>query len=417
MNAPDRLPATAPAPTDASRLEPHVMPTYGRLPIALSHGRGCWLWDTEGKKYLDGLGGIAVNTLGHAHPKLVAALNDQIGKIIHSSNYYLVPLQEQLAAKLCELSGLQNVFFCNSGLEANEAALKIARKFGHDKGIERPEIIVYEAAFHGRSIATLSATGNAKIQAGFGPLVEGFVRVPLNDVAAVEKVAATNRNVVAVFLEVIQGEGGIRPTTVEYLQADPPRLRRARLAPDARRGAMRHGPHRQVVRAPVGRDPPRRHAASPRASAPACRSAPSSAGRSPPASSAPATTARPSAAIRWPCAPASRRCAVMEEEGLLANAAEVGAMLKAGLERELGGRGRRGRGPRPGPHDRHRARSPVRRPPRPRRRRGADDQRHRREGRPSPALADPAPRRGGADRRDPVPADQGIPARAGMSTA
>ena len=209
MNAPDKLPAS---------LEPHVMKTYGRLPLALSHGRGCWLWDTEGKKYLDGLGGIAVNTLGHAHPKLVPALTDQIGKIIHSSNYYLVPLQEQLAAKLCELSGLTNVFFCSTGLEANEAALKIARKFGHDKGIDRPEIVVYEAAFHGRSIATLSATGNPKVQAGFGPLVEGFVRVPLNDAAAIERVAATNKNVVAVFLEVIQGEGGIRPATVQYLQ-------------------------------------------------------------------------------------------------------------------------------------------------------------------------------------------------------
>ncbi|MBV9890500.1 MAG: aminotransferase class III-fold pyridoxal phosphate-dependent enzyme, partial [Rhizobacter sp.] len=163
------------------------MPTYGRLPFALSHGRGCWVWDTSGRKYLDALAGIAVNTLGHAHPKLVPALQDQLAKLIHSSNYYLVPLQEQLAAKLCELSGLRNVFFCNSGLEANEAALKVARKFGHDRGIGRPEIVVYEGAFHGRSLATLSATGNPKIQAGFGPLVEGFVRVPLNDVAAIER--------------------------------------------------------------------------------------------------------------------------------------------------------------------------------------------------------------------------------------
>jgi acetylornithine/N-succinyldiaminopimelate aminotransferase len=210
MNAPDKKPAS---------MEPHVMSTYGRLPLALSHGKGCWVWDTEGKKYLDGLGGIAVNTLGHAHPKLVPALQEQIGKLIHSSNYYHVPLQEQLAAKLCELSGLENAFFCSTGLEANEAAIKIARKFGHDKGITRPEIVVYEKAFHGRSIATLSATGNTKVQAGFGPLVEGFVRVPLNDVAALEKVAAANKNVVAVFLEVIQGEGGINPATVEYLQA------------------------------------------------------------------------------------------------------------------------------------------------------------------------------------------------------
>jgi acetylornithine/N-succinyldiaminopimelate aminotransferase len=198
--------------------EPHVMATYGRLPIALSHGKGARVWDTEGREYLDALAGIAVNTLGHAHPKLVPALQDQVGKLIHSSNYYTAPLQEQLAAKLCEISGLTNVFFGNSGLEANEGAIKIARKFGHDKGVERPEIVVYEKAFHGRSIATLSATGNTKVQAGFGPLVEGFVRVPLNDLAALEEVARTRPNVVAVFLEVIQGEGGINPSRADYLR-------------------------------------------------------------------------------------------------------------------------------------------------------------------------------------------------------
>ncbi len=213
MNAPE--PAVL---ASSTRPMPHVMNTYGRLPIALAYGRGCWLWDTEGRKYLDGLGGIAVNTLGHGHPKLVPALQDQVAKMIHCSNYYEVPLQEQLARKLCEISGLSAAFFCNSGLEANEGALKIARKYGHDRGIERPEIIVYEKAFHGRSIATLSATGNPKVQAGFGPLVEGFVRVPLNDLAAVEEVARTNPNVVAVFLEVIQGEGGINPARSEYLQ-------------------------------------------------------------------------------------------------------------------------------------------------------------------------------------------------------
>ena len=199
--------------------EPHVMSTYGRLPIALSHGRGCRVWDTDGREYLDALAGIAVNTLGHAHPKLVPALQDQIGKLIHTSNYYAAPLQERLAAKLCEISGLTNAFFCNSGLEANEAAIKIARKFGHDRGIERPEIIVYEKAFHGRSIATLSATGNEKVQKGFGPLVEGFVRVPLNDLAAVEEAARTRPSVVAVFLEVIQGEGGINAARADYLRA------------------------------------------------------------------------------------------------------------------------------------------------------------------------------------------------------
>ncbi len=208
MIAPETLPPPA---------EPHVMQTYGRLPIALSHGQGCWVWDTDGRRYLDALAGIAVNTLGHAHPRLVPALQEQVGRLIHQSNYYHAPLQEQLAAKLCAISGLDAVFFCNSGLEANEAAIKIARKFGHDKGIERPEIVVYEKAFHGRSIATLSATGNPKVQAGFGPLVEGFPRLPLNDVAALE--ALTSPNITAVFLEVIQGEGGVNPATVDYLRA------------------------------------------------------------------------------------------------------------------------------------------------------------------------------------------------------
>ena len=197
---------------------PHTMNTYGRVPIALSHGQGLRVWDVNGKSYLDALAGIAVNTLGHNHPKLVPALQDQIGKIIHSSNYYHVPNQEKLAAKLVELSGLTNVFFCSTGLEANEAALKLARKFGHDRGIERPEIVVYEKAFHGRSIATLSATGNEKVQKGFGPLVEGFIRVPLNDVDGLKAATEGNKNVVAVFFETIQGEGGVNAMRIDYLQ-------------------------------------------------------------------------------------------------------------------------------------------------------------------------------------------------------
>ena len=209
---------TAALPHHIEAASPHVMNTYGRLPIALSHGQGCRVWDINGKCYLDALGGIAVNTLGHNHPKLVPALQDQIGKLIHSSNYYHVPLQETLAAKLVELSGLENVFFCSTGLEANEAALKLARKFGHDKGIERPEVVVYEKAFHGRSIATLSATGNPKVQAGFGPLVEGFIRVPLDDIEAIKKATADNPNVVAVFFEAIQGEGGVNPMSDAYLR-------------------------------------------------------------------------------------------------------------------------------------------------------------------------------------------------------
>ena len=206
-------PASAAVPSS-----PHVMNTYGRLAMAISHGQGCRVWDVNGREYLDALGGIAVNTLGHNHPDLVPALQDQLTKIIHSCNYYHVPLQEQLAAKLVELSGMRNVFFCSTGLEANEAAIKLARKFGHDKGIERPEIVVYEKAFHGRSIATLSATANTKIQAGFGPLLEGFVRVPVNDIAALREATANNPNIVAVFLEAVQGEGGVNPMQMDYLR-------------------------------------------------------------------------------------------------------------------------------------------------------------------------------------------------------
>ena len=204
---------TAPTPSSA-----HTMNTYGRLPVAMSHGRGLRVWDTQGKCYLDGLAGIAVNTLGHGHPKLVPALQDQVAKMIHCCNYYHIPDQERLAAKLVELSGLTNAFFCSTGLEANEAAIKLARKFGHDKGIERPVIVVYEKSFHGRSIATLSATGNEKIQKGFGPLVEGFLRVPLNDIEALKRATADNPNVVAVFFETIQGEGGINPMRWDYLK-------------------------------------------------------------------------------------------------------------------------------------------------------------------------------------------------------
>jgi acetylornithine aminotransferase len=196
-----------------------VMPTYAPQPVAFERGDGAWLYDTEGRRYLDLLAGIAVNTLGHNHPRLVAAIADQASRIIHCSNLFEIPLRRELAQRLVELSGMTNVFFCNSGLEANEAAIKIARKYGHDRGVALPEIVVYERAFHGRSLATLSATGNDKVQKGFEPLVPGFVRVPLNDVAAIERVAAERPNVVAVFLEAIQGEGGIQPARAEYLRA------------------------------------------------------------------------------------------------------------------------------------------------------------------------------------------------------
>jgi acetylornithine aminotransferase len=196
----------------------HVMNTYARQPVAFVRGEGCWLYDAAGRKYLDALAGIAVNTLGHGHPRLVHALTEQVRRIIHASNLFLAPLQEVAADRIAEITGLEEVFFCNSGLEANECALKLARKYGHDRGIAEPAIVVMEKAFHGRSLATLSAGGSRKVQAGFEPLVQGFVRVPLNDLDAVRQVAAHNRNVVAVFVEPIQGEGGINVARMEYLR-------------------------------------------------------------------------------------------------------------------------------------------------------------------------------------------------------
>jgi acetylornithine/N-succinyldiaminopimelate aminotransferase len=196
----------------------HLMNTYVRLPVAFTHGTGAWLWDSSGKRYLDALSGIAVNTLGHAHPRYTAALNAQIGRLVHVSNIYQVPQQERLADKLCALSQMDEVFLCNSGCEANEAAIKLARMYGHNKGIATPHIIVMEKAFHGRTLATLSATGNRKVQAGFEPLVRGFVRVPYNDLDAIRQVAGHNHDVVAVLVEPIQGEGGIRTLDIHYLE-------------------------------------------------------------------------------------------------------------------------------------------------------------------------------------------------------
>jgi acetylornithine aminotransferase len=312
------------------------MKTYGRLPIALARGRGCRVWDTDGREYLDGLGGIAVNTLGHAHPKFVAALQEQVATLIHCSNYYHVPGQEQLAAKLVELSGLSNAFFCSTGLEANEAALKLARKFGHDKGIERPEIIVYEKAFHGRSIATLSATGNPKVQAGFGPLVEGFVRVPMNDIEALQKAVAERPNVVAVFLETIQGEGGINPARWDY-------LRQVRQLCDERDLLMML----DEVQCGIGRTG-KWFAHQWAGIKPDVMPLAKGLGSGVPIG---AVVCGPKAArifqpgnhgTTFGGNPLSMRAGVetlriMEEDGLMQNAATVGALLKAALERELAG--------------------------------------------------------------------------------
>ena len=197
----------------------HVMNTYARQPVAFVRGEGVWLWDDAGKKYLDALAGIAVNTLGYGHPRLKKALMARVESgVLHTSNLWRIPDQEAAADRIAEITGLDEVFFCNSGLEANEAAIKIARKYGHDRGIAEPAIIVMEKAFHGRSLATLSATGSRKVQAGFEPLVSGFVRVPLNDLEAVRQVAEHNKNVVAIFVEPIQGEGGINVSRMEYLR-------------------------------------------------------------------------------------------------------------------------------------------------------------------------------------------------------
>jgi acetylornithine/N-succinyldiaminopimelate aminotransferase len=316
---------------------PHVMNTYGRLPIAMSHGKGCRVWDVNGKEYLDALAGIAVNTLGHGHPKLVPALQEQVAKMIHCCNYYHVTGQEELARLLVERSGLTNVFFCSTGLEANEAALKLARKYGHDKGIERPEIVVYEKAFHGRSIATLSATGNPKVQAGFGPLVEGFIRVPVNDIEALKMATAGNPNVVAVFFETIQGEGGVNPMRVQYLK-DVRALCDANdwlmMIDEVQCGMGRTGKWFAHQWADIRPD------VMPLAKG---------LGSGVPIG---AVVAGPKAAqifqpgnhgTTFGGNPLSMRAGIetiriMEEDGLLQNAATVGAHLRAGLEKALGGR-------------------------------------------------------------------------------
>ena len=195
----------------------HLMNTYSRQPVAFVRGEGAYLWDEAGKRYLDAVAGVAVNGLGHAHPRLVKAIADQAASLIHSSNLYRVLRQEELADRLCGLSGMDKAFFCNSGCEANEAAIKLARLHGHNKGIEVPTIIVMEKAFHGRTMATLTATGSRKIQAGFEPLLSGFARVPYNDLDAIRHVAEHNKSVVAVLAEVVQGEGGINMMAPDFL--------------------------------------------------------------------------------------------------------------------------------------------------------------------------------------------------------
>jgi acetylornithine aminotransferase len=197
----------------------YLMNTYGRQAVAFARGEGCWLWDVEGRRYLDGLCGIAVCGLGHSHPRFVRAIADQAARLVHASNLFRIPEQEQLAERLCRLAGMDSAFFCNSGCEANEAAIKLARLYGHQRGIDSPAIVVMEKSFHGRTIATLSATGSRKAQAGFEPLLAGFIRVPFDDLPVLEQVARGNPNIVAVLVEPVQGEGGINVPRAEYLAA------------------------------------------------------------------------------------------------------------------------------------------------------------------------------------------------------
>jgi acetylornithine aminotransferase len=194
------------------------MNTYSRIPVAFVRGEGVWVWDESGKRYLDALAGIAVNTLGHGHPELTRVIAEQARRLIHASNLYRIPEQEALADKLAAISGMDNAFFCNSGCEANEAAIKLARLHGHRESVEKPAIVVMDRAFHGRTLATLSATGNRKVQAGFEPLVSGFVRVPFNDIESLRQVAEHDRSIVAVLVEPIQGEGGINISAMQYLR-------------------------------------------------------------------------------------------------------------------------------------------------------------------------------------------------------
>lgn len=314
---------------------PHVMNTYGRVPIALERGQGVRVWDVNGKQYLDGLGGIAVNTLGHNHPKLVPALQEQLAKLIHTSNYYHVPGQETLARLLTERAHMTNVFFCNTGLEANEAAIKIARKYGVDKGIEKPVIVVYDHAFHGRSIATMTATGNPKVRNGFGPLLDGFIRVAPNDIEALVEATEGNPNVVAVLMEPIQGEGGLHPMRAEYLQ----QVRQhcdangwLLMLDEVQAGMGRTGkwfahqwagivPDVMTLAKGLGSGVPvgavLAHGAAAEVLKPGNHG--STFGGNPLAMRAGVETIR-----------------IMEEDGLLQNAADVGAHLRAGLQRALG---------------------------------------------------------------------------------
>jgi len=315
----------------------HLMNTYSRIPVAFTRGERVWVWDESGKKYLDALAGIAVNTLGHGHPKLTRAIAEQSSRLIHASNLYRIAEQEKLADKLAAISGMENAFFCNSGCEANEAAIKLARLHGHGKGVESPGIVVMDKAFHGRTLATLSATGNRKVQQGFEPLVPGFVRVPFNDIESVRQVASHDKSVVAVLVEPIQGEGGINISTMQYLR-------------DLRELCDRQGWFLMVdeVQCGLGRTGKwfvYQHAeiqpdivllAKGLASGVpigACLARGASAGVFKPGTHGSTFGGNPLA-----CAAALATLAAIEEEGLMKNAERIGGILLAGLREALAGR-------------------------------------------------------------------------------
>ncbi|HKC53055.1 MAG TPA: aspartate aminotransferase family protein [Burkholderiales bacterium] len=316
---------------------PHSMNTYSRIPVAFTRGKRVWVWDESGKKYLDALAGIAVNTLGHGHPKLTRAIAEQSSRLIHASNLYRIAEQERLADRLAAISGTDSVFFCNSGCEANEAAIKLARLYGHGKGVESPGIVVMDKAFHGRTLATLSATGNRKVQQGFEPLVPGFVRVPFNDIESVRQVASHDKNVVAVLVEPIQGEGGINISSMRYLR-------------DLRELCDRHGWFLMVdeVQCGLGRtgkwfvyqhaeiEPDVVLLAKGLASGVpigACLARGVAAGVFKPGTHGSTFGGNPLA-----CAAALATLAAIEEEGLMENAERIGGILLAGLREALAGR-------------------------------------------------------------------------------
>ena len=315
----------------------YSMNTYSRIPVAFTHGQGAWVWDQSGKKYLDALAGIAVNTLGHGHPKLTRAIAEQSARLIHASNLYVIAEQERLAEKLCAISGTDAAFFCNSGCEANEAAIKLARLHGHGKGVDSPAIVVMEKAFHGRTLATLSATGNRKVQAGFEPLVSGFVRVPLNDIEAVRRVAAQDKNVVAVLVEPIQGEGGINLSTMQYLRELRELCDRKSwflMLDEVQCGLGRTG--KWFVYEHAGIEPDVLLLAKGLASGVpigACLARGPAAAVFKPGTHGSTFGGNPLA-----CAAALATIEAIEEEGLMQNAARIGAVLLAGLRDALAGR-------------------------------------------------------------------------------